>query len=43
MENLMERDYFGILSTEGKNSKIGLKETGCESVDWFHLVQDRVH
>jgi hypothetical protein len=24
------------------NIKIGLKETGCEDVDWIHLDQDRV-
>jgi len=26
----------------GNNAKINLKETGCEVVDWIHVVQCRV-
>jgi hypothetical protein len=22
---------------------VGLKEIGCEDVDWIHLAQDKVH
>jgi hypothetical protein len=24
------------------NIKMGLRETGCEDVDWIHLAQDRI-
>jgi len=25
------------------NIRVGVRETGCEGVDWIHLAQDRGH
>jgi hypothetical protein len=36
---LKEKDYLGYLDEEEKI--FGLKETGCDVVDFIHLAQDR--
>jgi hypothetical protein len=34
-------NYFGGLDIDGRNNtKVGLKEMGCDGVDWIHLAQD---
>jgi hypothetical protein len=44
-ERLSETDHYEDLrgGFDYDNIKMDVKGMGCESVDWFHVIQNRVH
>lgn len=41
-ENRMGKEHFGGLCTTGNNTKMDLKETGCDSMKWIQLTASLV-
>jgi len=42
LENFIERNPLGDVDVDEDNIKMSFKYTGCEGVDWIHVIQDGV-